>query len=128
MASQSPRPKHARTPLAEMRLELAAASALALLGGMRPRGGASETARETLTPYLEMLTEAYELGRLPESQREAKIVVLHKKGCDPLDVRSYRLLSLLNSDCKLLGKVLANRLLPLMPILVHPDQSGCMHA
>ncbi|KAJ1200034.1 hypothetical protein NDU88_003863 [Pleurodeles waltl] len=63
---------------------------------------------QTLTPYLEMLTEAFEVGRLLKSHREVVIVVLFKKGCDPLDVWSYRPLSLLNSDCKLLGKVLAN--------------------
>ncbi|KAJ1129467.1 hypothetical protein NDU88_007835 [Pleurodeles waltl] len=40
-----------------------------------------------LKPYLEMLTEAFSVGRLPESQREVVIVVLHKKGRVPLDVR-----------------------------------------
>ncbi|KAJ1100080.1 hypothetical protein NDU88_005169 [Pleurodeles waltl] len=103
--------------------------ALGQMAHNKAPGGSSLTAEyyqilQTLMPYLEMLQEAYERGRLPESQREAIIVVLHKKGRDPLDVRSYRPLSLLNSDCKLLIKVLANRLLPLMPTLVHPDQSG----
>ncbi|KAJ1197802.1 hypothetical protein NDU88_001650 [Pleurodeles waltl] len=71
-----------------------------------------------------MLKEALELGLLPDTCREALIAVLPKAGRDPLDVRSYRPLSLLNTDCKLLGKILANRLLPCMAELVHQDQAG----
>ncbi|KAJ1119677.1 hypothetical protein NDU88_007862 [Pleurodeles waltl] len=41
---------------------------------------------QTLMPYLTMLQEEYELGRLSEPQREAIMVVLHKKGLDPRDV------------------------------------------
>ncbi|KAJ1205037.1 hypothetical protein NDU88_000472 [Pleurodeles waltl] len=40
---------------------------------------------QTLAPYLEVLKEAFGLGRLPESQREAIIAVLPKPGRDPLD-------------------------------------------
>ncbi|XP_069057755.1 transmembrane protease serine 9-like [Pleurodeles waltl] len=58
-----------------------------------------------------------------DSQRKALIGVLHKPGRDPLDVRSYRPLSLLNLDCKILGKILANRLLPFMFHLIPEDQS-----
>ncbi|KAJ1139027.1 hypothetical protein NDU88_005404 [Pleurodeles waltl] len=42
---------------------------------------------QTLAPYLDMLGEAFRVGRLPESQQEAVIVVLPKPGRDPLDVR-----------------------------------------
>ena len=80
---------------------------------------------ETLAPkLLEVFNEAWQKGTLPASLREALIVVLHKKGRDPLDVRSYRPLSLLNTDYKILGKILANRLRPLITAMVHPDQNG----
>ncbi|KAJ1148900.1 hypothetical protein NDU88_001724 [Pleurodeles waltl] len=38
------------------------------------------------------------------------MVILHKPDHDPLDVRSYQPLSLLSIGCKVLGKVLANKL------------------
>ena len=63
-------------------------------------------------------------GRLPDSLYEAVIVVLPKPGRDPLEVGSYRPLSMLNIDYKILSKVLANRLLPMMKTLVHTDQYG----
>ncbi|KAJ1136101.1 hypothetical protein NDU88_002519 [Pleurodeles waltl] len=76
------------------------------------------------TYLLKIFEEAEVNGNLPPSMREAMIVVLPKPGRDPTDVRSYRPLSLLNLDCKILGKILANRLAPYMHILVHEDQNG----
>lgn len=55
---------------------------------------------------------------------EVIIVVLPKLGKDPILGNSYRPISLLTMDRKLLSKVLANRLSPLMPALIHKNQSG----
>lgn len=41
---------------------------------------------------------------------ESPIVVIHKEGKDPLKTSSYRPISLLNTDIKILVKVLAARL------------------
>ncbi|KAJ1091063.1 hypothetical protein NDU88_004191 [Pleurodeles waltl] len=73
---------------------------------------------------LGVFQEAWTKESLPISQREAMIVVLPKQGRDHTDVKSYRPLSLLNTDCKILGKILANRLAPLMHLLIHVDQNG----
>ncbi|KAJ1173261.1 hypothetical protein NDU88_005098 [Pleurodeles waltl] len=73
---------------------------------------------------LKVIEEAGVRGTLPPTMREAMIVVLPKQGRDPTDVKSYRPLSLLNLDCKILGKILANRLAPHMHTLVHEDQNG----
>ena len=76
------------------------------------------------TKLLEMYNEAWESGSLPPSLSEAVIVVLHKPGRDPQDVKSYRPLSLLNTDYKILSKVLANRLRRIIGDLIHPDHNG----
>ena len=80
---------------------------------------------EVLAPKLrDMYMEAFEVGQLPSTMEEAMIVVLPKQGRDPLQVGSYRPLSMLNMDYKILSKVLANRLLPLVSSVVHNDQTG----
>lgn len=54
----------------------------------------------------------------------AGIIVLPKAGNDCFYPESYCPIFLLNSDVKILAKVLANRLSKVMMQLVHPDQSG----
>lgn len=61
---------------------------------------------------------------IPPSMREALIVSLLKPGKPPSECSSYRPLSLLNVDTKIFAKSLANRLAPLVPILVGPEQTG----
>ena len=56
--------------------------------------------------------------------REALVVMIPKQGKDPKMISSYRPISMLNIDTKILCRVLANRLLPYLPRLVHPDQNG----
>ena len=43
---------------------------------------------------------------------------------DPTDIRNYRPITLLNTDYKLLTKVLALQLLDHVNQLIHPDQAG----
>ncbi|KAJ1095354.1 hypothetical protein NDU88_000519 [Pleurodeles waltl] len=81
-------------------------------------------ANQLVKSYADVLREAQSLGHLTNTQRKALLEVLHKPGRDHLDVRSDTPLSLLNLDCKLLGKVLAIWLLPLMSQLINEDQSG----
>lgn len=59
---------------------------------------------------LEMFTESYRSGTLPHSLNQACISLLLKKGKDPLSCGSYRPISLLNADFKILSKLLARRL------------------
>ena len=63
-----------------------------------------------LQPLLEALFEAEEKGTLPDSMQEAIIILLSKPGKDKLSRDSYRPISLLNMDVKLLAKILAKRL------------------
>jgi len=71
-----------------------------------------------------MINDSYENGRLPNSLYEANICVLLKKGKDDMDLASYRPISLLNFDQKVITKVLSNRLGKHISTIVHPDQSG----
>ena len=78
-----------------------------------------------LAPILvRVYNDAFEKGQLPPSFAEASISVLLKKDKDPLLCGSYRPISLLNVDFKIMTKVLATRLQQVMPDLVHPDQTG----
>lgn len=54
------------------------------------------------------------------------MTVLPKVGKDSQCCASYRPISLLNSDTKLLAKILALRLQDHIVKLIHPDQTGYM--
>lgn len=56
----------------------------------------------------------------------ANIVLILKSGKDPLDLGSYRPISLLQSDIKILAKVFAIRLNGVISSIIHSDQSGFM--
>lgn len=75
-----------------------------------------------LAPVLQtMYKEALSSGSLPVTLRQASITLLAKKDKDPLLCTSYRPISLLNVDFKVLSKVLAKRLESVIPDVVSPD-------
>lgn len=63
---------------------------------------------------------------MPESMEEAIIVLIPKPGKDPQDCASYRPISLLNVDAKILAKILATRLSLVISTLIHVDQRRFM--
>uniref|UniRef100_A0A3B3YI25 Reverse transcriptase domain-containing protein n=1 Tax=Poecilia mexicana TaxID=48701 RepID=A0A3B3YI25_9TELE len=75
-------------------------------------------------PLLNMYNDSFEKGILPVSLREANISLILKKGKAPEDCASYRPISLLNVDLKLLSKILARRLECVLPLLINEDQTG----
>lgn len=80
---------------------------------------------EILLPELLRILRGSELeGKLPDSMLEAIIIVIHKEAKDSLNVASYRPISLLCSDVKILDSVLSDRLNKIASKLVHPDQAG----
>ncbi len=73
---------------------------------------------------LEMFNYSYSHGSLPVTLMQASISLIHKKDKEPLNCASYRPISLLPVDVKILTKILAHRLGPIMPLIISEDQTG----
>lgn len=57
-------------------------------------------------------------------QRKGVITLVPKKDKDKTNLKNWRPISLLNCDYKLVAKVLANRIIDILPKLINPDQTG----
>lgn len=69
------------------------------------------THQDLLAPRLtSLLLRSAELGSIPDSLSEAIVVLVPKPGKDPEECASYRPISLINADAKLLAKILAIRI------------------
>ncbi len=78
-----------------------------------------------LAPILvRMFNDSFSEDKLPATPYEASISLLLKKDRDPASFGSYRPVSLLNVDCKILAKVLAVRLQNVMSSIISLDQTG----
>ena len=78
-----------------------------------------------LCPFLlSVYQESFEKDTLPQTMRQATISLILKKDKPSLECGSYRPISLLNVDNKILAKMLAKRLEAVMPTLVSDDQTG----
>ncbi len=73
---------------------------------------------------LKMFTNSLENLKLPQTLTEAFITRILKPGKDPSMCSSYRPISLLNVDVKILAKILAFRIDSLIPEIISPDQTG----
>ncbi len=81
-------------------------------------------AKKLLSPLTNMIREALDNQVLPHSLEVATITLLLKPGKDQQECGSYRPLSLLNSDYKVLSKLIALRLENVIPKIIHSDQTG----
>lgn len=93
------------------------------LGGFTPRF--YKTFAPLLTPPLISAINAIDDSNLPSKGiLSANVSILLKPGKDPFQCSSYHTISLINKDLKLFVKVLAKRLSPLLPGVIHRDQVG----
>ena len=81
--------------------------------------------KEELTPILHRLFEKIQTdGRLPNSFFEASIILIPKPDKDRTKKKNFRPISLMNTDVKILNKILANRIQQYSKKIIHHDQVG----
>ena len=69
---------------------------------------------------------AFESGELSASQKQGVITLVPKKGKNLTDLKSWRPISILNTDYKILAKILASRIKKALPEIIDTDQIGYM--
>ena len=67
---------------------------------------------------------SYEFGELSNSQKQAIITLIDKKGKDKRMIKNWRPISLINVDTKIISKVLAKRLEKVLPSIIHANQNA----
>ena len=67
---------------------------------------------------------AFDMGKLGISQRRGIICLIPKKDKDPIILKNWRPISLLNQDYKLLAKSIAERIKTCLKNIIHNDQTG----
>ena len=72
----------------------------------------------------EAFQHVYQEGKLYESATRGIITSIPKKGRDSRRIKNLHPITLLNVDYKLIEKMMANRLKPVLNQLIHTDQKG----
>ena len=70
------------------------------------------------------LNSCYYYGSLSNSQKQAIIRLIEKPVKDIRFVKNWRPISLINVDAKVLSKALVNRIIKVLPKIIHGDQSA----
>ena len=71
---------------------------------------------------VDSLNFSFREGSLSDSQRQGVLCLLYKKD-DPLSLKNWRPISLLNIDYKIATKALSNRLRKVLPLILQEDQT-----
>ena len=73
---------------------------------------------------VDSLNTAHEKGQLSISQRRGVIILIPEEEESLANLKNWRPITLLNVDYKVAAKAIAKRIEPLLPKLIHSDQTG----
>ena len=73
---------------------------------------------------VESLNCAFDYGELSNSQKQAIITLIEKKGKDRRHISNWRPISLINVDAKIGSKAIARRLQEVLPDIIHRNQNA----
>ena len=68
--------------------------------------------------------EAFDKKEMSSSQKQVIITLIEKKGKDRNYLENWRPISLINVDAKIASKVIAARIIKVLPEILHANQSG----
>ena len=75
-------------------------------------------------PMQNLIRTIFFTGQVNRSSAEGIINLIPKQGRDTRKLNNLRPITLLNSDYKVIEKLLANRMVPALDLLIDPDQKG----
>lgn len=70
------------------------------------------------------IVNPFKTGSLPALLRNGLIALILKPGKEATERGSYRPISLLNSDAKIIANILGMRLERVLPAIIHTEQNG----
>ena len=79
---------------------------------------------QILTPLKDLMNSILKGSKIPETWSEANITLIPKGEQDPLLIKNYRPISLLNNDYKIFTLILAERLKIVLQEIIDQDQNG----
>uniref|UniRef100_A0A803T1R0 Reverse transcriptase domain-containing protein n=1 Tax=Anolis carolinensis TaxID=28377 RepID=A0A803T1R0_ANOCA len=81
--------------------------------------------KDEITPILQkIMNSVLETNQIPETWKEASIILIPKENQDEKQIQNYRPISLLNIDYKIFSSILANRLKSTLSNWINADQAG----
>ena len=76
--------------------------------------------------FLNMTNEVYNEGMLHDTALQGILNLIPKPNKDSRNIKNLRPITLLNTDYKIIEKVIANRIMPSLHDIIHGDQRGFM--
>ena len=74
--------------------------------------------------FYSMVMECYNIGKMHRTTRRGVLNLIPKPSKDSRYIKNLRPITLLNSDYKAIEKVIANKMMPALQEIIHPDQRG----
>ena len=74
--------------------------------------------------FINSINHSYEQGQLSISQKQGIISLIPKKDKNPLHLKNWRPLTLLNADYKIMAKTIANRIKTCIHGIINTNQTG----